>query len=80
MRRTKHLLEQLLAVAREDAVPPAVSEMVYLDKIAKGVVADLQPEAAARNVDLGFAIAETVAVAGEPFPSSRQSATWSKMP
>jgi len=66
MRRTKHLLEQLLAVAREDAVPAAVSEMVYLDKIAKGVVADLLPEAAARNVDLGFAIAETVAVAGEP--------------
>ena len=30
MRRTKHLLEQLLAVAREDAVPPAVGETAVL--------------------------------------------------
>jgi two-component system OmpR family sensor kinase len=67
MRRTKHLLEQLLALARQDAVPSTVSETVYLDQIAKGVVADLLPEAAAREVDLGFTIAEEVAVKGEPF-------------
>ena len=66
MRRTRHLLEQLLALARQDAAPSAVSAAVELDKIAKGVVADLLPEAAARNIDLGFTTVEAVAVNGDP--------------
>ena len=33
----------------------------------KGVVADLLPEAAARDIDLGFRIAEEVALQGDPF-------------
>lgn len=65
MRRTKHLLEQLLALARQDAAPSVVSEPVELDKIAKGVVADLLPEAAARNIDLGFTTVEPIAVNGD---------------
>lgn len=65
--RTKHLLEQLLALARQDAGQPIMSEAVRLDAIAKGVVADLLPEAAAREIDLGFRIAEEVALQGEPF-------------
>ncbi|WP_162240898.1 ATP-binding protein [Bradyrhizobium tropiciagri] len=66
MRRTKHLLEQLLALARQDAAPSTVSAAVELDKIAKGVVADLLPEATARNIDIGFATIETLAVNGDP--------------
>ncbi|MFH0297798.1 ATP-binding protein [Bradyrhizobium sp. 31Argb] len=65
MRRTKHLLEQLLALARQDAVQATVWETVSLDEIAKEVVADLLPEAAARDIDLGFRMAETVAVSGD---------------
>lgn len=67
MQRTRHLLEQLLALARQDAAPPAISETVHLDMIAKGVVADLLPDASARNVDLGFTMIETVTVDGDPF-------------
>jgi two-component system OmpR family sensor kinase len=67
MRRTKHLLEQLLALARHDAETPATTEAVYLDKITKGVVADLLPEAATRDIDVGFTMAETVVVEGTPF-------------
>lgn len=66
MRRTRHLLEQLLALARQEAAPVGVSEEVHLDAIAKGVVADLLPEATARQVDLGFTTVETVVVDGDP--------------
>jgi two-component system OmpR family sensor kinase len=66
MRRTKHLLEQLLALAHQDAASPAVGQTVYLDQLAKGVVGDFLPEAAARNVDLGFAVAEAVTVEAQP--------------
>jgi two-component system OmpR family sensor kinase len=67
MRRTKNLLEELLALARHDAAPLEVGETVYLDRVAKAVVADLLPEAAARDIDLGFTMAETVAVHGDSF-------------
>jgi two-component system OmpR family sensor kinase len=67
MRRTKHMLEQLLALARQDSAPSEAGGTVYLDEIAKGVVADLLPEAATRNIDLGFMMAETVAVHGDAF-------------
>src|SRR5258708_11113029 len=43
MGRTKHLLEQLLALARQDAGLPDTAEPVALDRLAKGVVADLLP-------------------------------------
>jgi two-component system, OmpR family, sensor kinase len=65
MRRIKHLLEQLLSLARQDAAALVVGETVCLDKIAKGVVADLMPEATAREIDLGFTIAEAVNVDGD---------------
>jgi hypothetical protein len=35
-----------------------VVAMVDLDKIVESVVADLLPEAAARDIDLGFALAD----------------------
>jgi two-component system OmpR family sensor kinase len=67
MRRSKHLLEQLLALARHDATPPdrAQWEVVELDRAARGVIADLLQEAIGRGVDLGFERAESVPVRGE---------------
>jgi two-component system OmpR family sensor kinase len=54
IRRTAHLLEQLLALAKYEAgslrhIPPA-----SLDDVVKRVVADLLPLAGLRSVDLGF--------------------------
>lgn len=67
MRRSKHLLEQLLALARHDAAPSdrAQLEVVELDRAARTVIADLLREAISRGVDLGFGRAESVSVRGE---------------
>jgi two-component system OmpR family sensor kinase len=67
MRRTKHLLEQLLTLARQDAAQPTSRETVFLNVVVKGVVADLLPEASAREIDLGFRIAESVPLNGDEF-------------
>lgn len=66
IRRTAHLLEQLLALARYDS--DASTEMPHseFDCIVKGVVADLLPAAQDRSIDLGFARIETASVRGEP--------------
>jgi two-component system OmpR family sensor kinase len=68
MHRTKHLLEQLLALARHEAIPSGHAEMplAALDRMAKEVVADLLPEAFNRGVDLGFALVEPLTVRSEP--------------
>ncbi len=67
MHRTKHLLEQLLAVARYEAKPFSDEmQQVPLDEIAKQAVADLLPQAVDRGIDLGFEIVEAVTVGGEP--------------
>ncbi len=68
MHRTKHLLEQLLALARHEALPsgPAEMPLAPLDHVAKEVVADLLPEALDRGIDLGFALVEPLTVHGEP--------------
>ncbi|MFK4498119.1 two-component system OmpR family sensor kinase [Bradyrhizobium japonicum] len=68
MSRSKHLLEQLLALARHDVAPPDCGqwEVVELDHAAKSVIADLLREAISRGVDLGFERAESVPVRGEP--------------
>ncbi|MBR0788518.1 histidine kinase [Bradyrhizobium manausense] len=65
--RTRHLLDQLLALARQDAGRPDTATMpvVRLDDVAKQVVADLLPGAADRGVDLGFARVEPAMVRGE---------------
>jgi two-component system OmpR family sensor kinase len=67
MHRTKHLLEQLLAIARYEA-KPICGEMqkVSLDETAKEVAADLMSQAVDRGIDLGFEIVEPVTVHGEP--------------
>ena len=68
MHRAKHLLEQLLALARHEAIPAGAAEMplAALDSAAKEVVADLLPEAADRDIDLGFALFESLSVRSEP--------------
>ena len=67
MRRSKYLVEQLLSLARQDAMTSADSTIVALDGIAKEAVADLMPEAARSGVDLGFERLESVAIRGESF-------------
>lgn len=65
-RRTAHLLEQLLALAKYDSegvTDPPPSE---LDRIVKEVVADLLPMARERSIDLGFIRVEAVSVRAEP--------------
>jgi two-component system, OmpR family, sensor kinase len=66
MARTKHLLEQLLALARHEAAPSGEAVMVPLDRIVKDVVADVLPEAARKGTDLGFELIEPIATPGEP--------------
>jgi two-component system OmpR family sensor kinase len=65
-RRTGHLLEQLLALARYDVGAMADVPATSLDQCAKEVVADALPSAADRGIDLGFEIVEPVFVRGEP--------------
>lgn len=66
MARTKRLLEQLLTMARQDTDVPVAYERAFLDRIAKEVVADLLPQAAAREMDLGFKTAEAILVEADP--------------
>jgi two-component system, OmpR family, sensor kinase len=68
IRRTKHLLEQLLALARQDATSRSSADMpiVELDCAAKEVVADLMQLAFDRGIDLGFGHIEPLAMHGEP--------------
>jgi two-component system, OmpR family, sensor kinase len=66
MRRTRHLLDQLLALARVDDAPAPPMVAVSLDRIAKEIVADLLPEATRRNIDLGFDLVEPVTISGDP--------------
>jgi two-component system, OmpR family, sensor kinase len=65
-RRTAHLLEQLLALARCDMGGTTGTPVTPLDQCTKEVVADLLPRAAERGVDLGFEIVEPAFVRGEP--------------
>src|SRR4030081_32254 len=66
MRRTKHLLEQLLALARHEAGPNGEATVVSLDRTVKDLVADLVPDAARKGIDLGFQLIEPLATRGEP--------------
>jgi two-component system OmpR family sensor kinase len=65
-RRTAHLLEQLLALARYDMASGPEAPVTSLDRCAKEVVADCMCTATERGVDLGFAIIEPAPVRGAP--------------
>jgi two-component system OmpR family sensor kinase len=66
--RTRHLLEQLLALARQEATSrsPADMPIVELDRVVRDVVADLMPLAFDRGIDLGFGRLESLTVPSEP--------------
>ncbi|CAN5414392.1 ATP-binding protein [soil metagenome] len=65
-RRTVHLLEQLLALARYDIAGVPDASATSLDHCTKTVVAELLPRAAARGIDLGFETVRPVFVRGAP--------------
>lgn len=62
IRRTAHLLEQLLALARYESVSASPAQASAFDQVANGVIADLLPAAQSRAVDLGFERIESVMV------------------
>ena len=64
--RAKHLVEQLLALARQQAISASSGPLdpVRLDEVARQAVVDASPAAEARAVDIGLANAEEVVVAG----------------
>jgi two-component system OmpR family sensor kinase len=67
LKRATHLVEQLLAMARLDADPPAGRiGTVDLFALAKTVVAEQAAVADARNLDLGLLPSDAVTVSGDP--------------
>jgi two-component system OmpR family sensor kinase len=62
IRRTAHLLEQLLALARYDSDRSPRRSMEAFDTIAKVVLGDFLPDARSRNVDLGFTHIDPVSI------------------
>jgi two-component system, OmpR family, sensor kinase len=66
--RIKHLLEQLLSLARQEAIlsGPADMPLTGLDRVAKEVVADRMPQASDLGIDLGFELVEPLTVRSEP--------------
>jgi two-component system OmpR family sensor kinase len=65
IRRTAHLLEQLLALAKYEAGSLPHVPHASLDNVVKGVVADLLPFARLRSVDLGFKRIEETSIASD---------------
>jgi two-component system OmpR family sensor kinase len=66
IRRTAHLLEQLLTLARYDSDISRDKPQSEFDRVLKEVVADLLPAAQSKSIDLGFARIESVTVQVEP--------------
>jgi two-component system OmpR family sensor kinase len=62
IRRTGHLLEQLLALARYETAGVPKAQIAALDHVARCVVADLLPAARSRDIDLGFERLESATV------------------
>jgi two-component system OmpR family sensor kinase len=65
-RRTAHLLDQLLALARSELNEVKNPPVTQVDQYAKEVMADLLPQARDRNIDLGFEVLNVVSVRAEP--------------
>jgi two-component system, OmpR family, sensor kinase len=64
--RAIHLVEQMLALARQQPRPDRQAVPVRLDELAREVVAELIPLADAGRIDLGIAAAQPATVAGDP--------------
>jgi two-component system OmpR family sensor kinase len=70
VRRVRHLLDQLLSLARQDIKSTAVVPVVDLAKIARDAMAGMLPAASRKDVDVGFALLETANVQADPFELS----------
>lgn len=58
------LVEQLLALARQEGAGQGAAESVELEEVARQVVSELLPAAHGKQIDLGLASTEPVAVMG----------------
>jgi two-component system, OmpR family, sensor kinase len=65
VQRASHLVEQMLALARQEPRAEAPHVAVRLDDLAREVVAELVPLADARGIDLGVSAAPAVTVSGD---------------
>jgi two-component system OmpR family sensor kinase len=65
VQRAIRLLEQMLALARQEPRAEPVRTRFALDELAREVVAELVPLADARRIDLGMSEAQAVLVQGE---------------
>jgi two-component system OmpR family sensor kinase len=65
VQRAIRLLEQMLALARQEPRAEPVRTRFALDELAREVVAELVPLADARQIDLGMSEAQAVFVQGE---------------
>jgi two-component system OmpR family sensor kinase len=66
VQRAIHLVEQLLALARQEPRADTPRVAVPLAELARACVAELVPLADARHIDLGLATATEVSVRGDP--------------
>jgi len=66
IRRTAHLLEQLLALARYETGDPVQLSRTAFDRVVREVVADFLPHARTRNIDLGFERIEKIELHANP--------------
>jgi len=66
IRRTAHLLDQLLTLARYDMGALQDPPAMRLDRCVRDVVSDLLPRARERSIDLGFDSIEPISVRCEP--------------
>jgi two-component system, OmpR family, sensor kinase len=66
VRRAIRLVEQMLALAREEPRTAPRHVAVALEPLAREVVAELVPLADARHIDLGISAAQPLTVSGDP--------------
>jgi two-component system, OmpR family, sensor kinase len=66
VQRAIRLVEQMLALARQEPRVDSPRVPVRLDDLAREIVAELVPLADARHIDLGVAAAQPVSVPGDP--------------
>jgi two-component system, OmpR family, sensor kinase len=66
VQRAIHLVEQMLALARQEPRADSQRLPVRLDELAREIVAELVPLADAGHIDLGVAAAQPATVAGDP--------------
>jgi len=65
VRRATRMVEQLLALAREDAAASRERRPIALDTLAREVVTEMLPHADERQIDLGIAEAAPVTISGD---------------